>query len=146
MILLSDNFMFFKLPSGESVPFSAEMISVELSDGAGHPFDQDFVHHAAASVFHYFKNDLGRKTVSVAEFASAFESVLNGLGLKLDSGRVAKITDDAANKECCELFSGIFRIPPSRVHIVAGQSSRTKTVMVEGVTPEAAAHILEPYG
>ncbi len=54
--------------------------------------------------------------------------------------------DDAANKECCELFSGIFRIPPSRVHIVAGQSSRTKTVMVEGVTPEAAAHILEPYG
>ena len=99
MILLSDNFMFFKLPSGESVPFSAEMISVELSDGAGHPFDQDFVHHAAASVFHYFKNDLGRKTVSVAEFASAFESVLNGLGLKLDSGRVAKITDDAANKD-----------------------------------------------
>ena len=99
MILLSDNFMFFKLPSGESVPFSAEMISVELSDGAGHPFDQDFVHHAAASVFHYFKNDLGRKTVSVAEFASAFESVLNGLGLKLDSGRVAQITDDAANKD-----------------------------------------------
>ena len=40
MILLSDNFMFFKLPSGESVPFSAEMISVELADGAGHPFDQ----------------------------------------------------------------------------------------------------------
>ena len=112
MILLSDNFMFFKLPSGESVPFSAEMISVELSDGAGHPFDQDFVHHAAASVFHYFKNDLGRKTVSVAEFASAFESVLNGLGLKLDSGRVTQTTDDAANKdlqllafhaEACEL-------------------------------------------
>jgi hypothetical protein len=42
-------------------------------------------------VFHYFKNDLGRKTVSVAEFASAFESVLNGLGLKLDSGRVAEL-------------------------------------------------------
>lgn len=90
MILLSDNIMFFKLPSGEAVPFSAEMISVELADGAGSPFDQDFVHHAAASVFHYFKNDLGRKTVSVAEFASAFESVLNGLGLKLSSGRIAE--------------------------------------------------------
>lgn len=99
MILLADNFLFFKLPSGESVPFSAEMISVELTDGAGKPFEQDFVEHAAASVFHYFKHDLGRKTVSVAEFASAFESVLNGLGLKLDSGRVATLRDESANKD-----------------------------------------------
>jgi len=99
MILLADNFLFFKLPSGESVPFSSEMISVELANDAKNPFDQDFVQHAAASVFHYFKHDLNRKTVSMAEFASAFESVLNGLGLKLDSGRIAKTTDDAANKD-----------------------------------------------
>jgi hypothetical protein len=99
MILLADNFLFFKLPSGESVPFSSEMISVELANGAKNPFDQDFVQHAAASVFHYFKHDLNRKTVSMAEFASAFESVLNGLGLQLDSGRIAKSTDDAATKD-----------------------------------------------
>lgn len=99
MILLADNFLFFKLPSGESVPFSAEMISVELADGAGKPFEQDFVEHAAASVFHYFKNDLGRKTVSVAEFAAAFELVLNGLGLKLDAGRVTELRDESANKD-----------------------------------------------
>ena len=99
MILLADNFLFFKLPSGEAVPFSAEMISVELADGVGKPFEQDFVEHAAASVFHYFKNDLGRKTVSVAEFASAFESALNGLGLKLDAGRITEARDDAANKD-----------------------------------------------
>jgi hypothetical protein len=99
MILLADNFLFFKLPSGESVPFSPEMISVELADGLGKPFEQDFVEHAAASVFHYFKNELGRKTVSVAEFASAFESVLNGLGLKLNAGRIAAVPDDAANKD-----------------------------------------------
>lgn len=99
MILMADNFLFFQLPSGESVPFSAEMISVELADGVGKCFEQDFVEHAAASVFHYFKNDLGRKTVSIAEFATAFESVLNGLGLKLDSGRVAPARDDAATKD-----------------------------------------------
>lgn len=99
MILLADNILFFKLPTGESVPFSSEMISVELSDKAGNPFDQDFVHQAAASVFHYFKNDLSRKTVSMAEFASAFESVLNSLGLKLDAGRVSQMTDDAAVKD-----------------------------------------------
>ncbi len=99
MIQLADNFLFFKLPSGESVPFSAEMISVKLADNDGKTFEQDFVEHAAASVFHYFKNDLGRKTVSVAEFASAFESVLNGLGLQLDSGRVAELREEAATKD-----------------------------------------------
>lgn len=99
MILMADNFLFFKLPSGESIPFSAEMISVELSGGADESLDQDFVEHAAASVFHYFKHDLGRKTVSVAEFASAFESVLNGLGLKLQAGRISGQRDEAAIKD-----------------------------------------------
>ncbi|MGC3961568.1 MAG: hypothetical protein QM813_27680 [Verrucomicrobiota bacterium] len=99
MILLADNFLFFQLPSGESVPFTAEMISVELADGSAEPFDQEFLEHAAASVFHYFKNDLERKTVSVAEFASAFESALNSLGLKLCGGRIATARDDAANKD-----------------------------------------------
>jgi hypothetical protein len=88
MILLAPDCLLFQMPSGESVPFSAEMISVELAEGAGGLFEQDFVEHAAASVFHYFKNHLGRRTVSVAEFASAFESVLHGLGLKLEAGQV----------------------------------------------------------
>jgi len=89
VILLAPDSLLFQMPSGESVPFSAEMISVELGDGVGGLFEQDFVEHAAASVFHYFKNHLGRETVSMAEFASAFESVLHGLGLKLDTGRLA---------------------------------------------------------
>jgi uncharacterized protein len=54
--------------------------------------------------------------------------------------------DDAANRECCELFSKLFHIPPSRVHILTGHSSRTKTVMLEGISSEAAALILEPFG
>jgi hypothetical protein len=99
MILLTDNFLLFQLPTGEAVPCSAEMISVELADGAGQPVEQDFVKHAAASVFHYFKHDLGRKTVSIAEFAAAFESVLDGFGLKLDRGAVAAARDDSANKD-----------------------------------------------
>ncbi len=68
--------------------------------------------------------------------------IYNG-GLKV-SLKAAPV-DDAANRECCELFSKLFHIPPSRVHIVTGQSSRTKTVMVEGVSSEAAAIILEPF-
>jgi hypothetical protein len=53
--------------------------------------------------------------------------------------------DDAANRECCELFSKVFRIPPSRVHIISGNTSRTKTVMLEGISSVAAAPVLESY-
>ena len=68
--------------------------------------------------------------------------VYNG-GLKV-SLKAAPV-DDAANRECCELFAKLFHIPPSRVRILSGQSSRTKTVMVEGISSEAAALILEPF-
>lgn len=53
--------------------------------------------------------------------------------------------DDAANRECCELFSKVFHIPPSRVHIISGNSSRTKTVMLEGISSEKAAPFFAPY-
>lgn len=99
MILLACDCLLFELPSGETVPFSAGMISVELSDGTGGVLEQDFVEHAASSVFHYFKNDLGRKTVSVAEFAEAFERVLNGLGLKLTAGRLTGTSIARAAKD-----------------------------------------------
>lgn len=98
MIWLAPNCLLFQMPSGESVPFSAEMISVELGDVAAGWFEQDFVEHVAASVLYYFKNHLGRATVSMAEFASAFEQVLHGLGLKLDAGCVtAPGVSQAAN-------------------------------------------------
>jgi len=53
--------------------------------------------------------------------------------------------DDAANEECCELFAKVFDVPQSRVHIVSGRSSRTKSVMIEGVSAEAASLIFEPF-
>jgi uncharacterized protein (TIGR00251 family) len=54
--------------------------------------------------------------------------------------------DDAANRECCELLSKVFHIPPSRVHIIAGGTSRTKSVMLEGISSDAAALILNSFG
>lgn len=82
MIALSSECLLFRTSSGESVPFSAEMISVELvGDGTG-LFDPEFVKHAASAVFHYFKHDLGRVSVTVGEFAGALEKVLRGFGLQ----------------------------------------------------------------
>src|SRR5688572_24783942 len=80
MIALASDFLMFELTSGERIPFSAEMISVELIDDSGSVLEPEFVKHAAASVFYYFKHELGQETVSVAEFAGALEKVLRGLG------------------------------------------------------------------
>lgn len=80
MITLGSNCLLFEMANGESVPLSAEMISIELTGGHSHYFDAHFVQHAANAVFHYFKHDLGRITVTVGEFAGALESVLRGFG------------------------------------------------------------------
>jgi hypothetical protein len=85
MIALAYDCLLFQTSNGESIPFSAEMISVELTgDGIG-AFDPEFLKHAASAVFHYFKHDLGRVTVTVGEFAGALEKVLRGFGLQSEA-------------------------------------------------------------
>jgi hypothetical protein len=81
MIALSSDCLVFETLNGESIPFSAEMISVELSGESTGIFDPEFVKHAATAVFHYFKHDLGRMSVTVGEFAGALEKVLRGFGI-----------------------------------------------------------------
>src|SRR5689334_10657704 len=83
MIALAQDCLLFELASGESIPFSAEMISIELMGDAVGKLDPEVIHHAAASVFHYFKRDLARESVSVGEFAEALEKVLRQLGFKV---------------------------------------------------------------
>ena len=82
MILLAQDCLVFQTSAGEGVPYSAEMISVELLGDAADLFDQEFVRHAAAAVFHYFRNELGRDTVTVSEFTLALERVLRGFKLE----------------------------------------------------------------
>jgi hypothetical protein len=83
MIALQSGCLLFQLINGESVPCSAEMISIEVT-GDSHPaIDPEMLRHAAASVFHYFKIELEREVVTVGEFAQALEKVLRHLGLTL---------------------------------------------------------------
>ena len=83
MIALSSNCLLFRLSNGESVPCSAEMICVEVIGSVDSLLDPEMLRHAAASVFHYFKNDLERETVTVGEFAGALEKVLRTLGFTI---------------------------------------------------------------
>jgi len=79
MIALASDCLLFRLTSGESVPFSAEMISVELLGDTAKESDPDLLDEAAKAVFHYFKHDLERNSVTVGEFAMALEKVLSSL-------------------------------------------------------------------
>ncbi|HWX23019.1 MAG TPA: hypothetical protein VN578_24215 [Candidatus Binatia bacterium] len=82
MITLAAGCLLFELSSGESIPFSAEMISVELMGESARVLDPELVQHAAQAVFHYFRHELCRKTVTVAEFSGALEKVLRGFKLQ----------------------------------------------------------------
>ena len=114
MIALANDCLLFQLADGQSVPFSAEMLSIELEQGTEQWFDPEFVRHAATAVFHYFRQELGRQTVTVGEFAGALEKVLRGFKqgrtgtvpvgtersvLESDLGRLAR-----ESGEGCELF------------------------------------------
>ena len=88
MIALSSECLLFQLTNGESVPCSADMITVEIAGNAGGLLDPEMLRHATASVFHYFKEELRRETVTVGEFAVALEKVLRTLGFTIRAGGV----------------------------------------------------------
>lgn len=112
MIALASGCLLFQLSNGERVPFSAEMVTVELEGEAGELFDPDFVTEATHAVFHYFQHDLQRRSVSMAEFAEALEKVLRGLVLNAKSSSApvqSTVTSDLGRLACecgkgCELF------------------------------------------
>src|SRR5450755_4720677 len=83
MIALASDHLIFQLTNGESVPCSAEMITIEIIGNSEGLVDAEMLRHAAASVFHYFKIELARETVTVGEFSLALEKVLGHLGYTL---------------------------------------------------------------
>ena len=111
MIALSSDCLLFQTASGESVPLSADMISVELVSGSTAEYDAEFVSHAANAVFYYFKHELDRRTVTLGEFAEALEKVLHGFKLpaRSDACTAVKVgrcdlLELAESGAGCELF------------------------------------------
>jgi hypothetical protein len=78
MIALAADCLLFEFTTGEQVPFSAEMVSVEVSGETGQWLDPDLVRDTTNAVFHYFKHELGRQSVTVGEFSEAMEKALKG--------------------------------------------------------------------
>lgn len=83
MIQLRSDCLMFKLPGGESVPCSAEQVTVELIGEAADALDPEVVRNAARAVLHYFRVELGRTSISVGEFSEALAGVLRDFGLPI---------------------------------------------------------------
>jgi len=122
MIALAYDCLLFQTSNGESIPFSAEMISVELNGEGIGSFDPEFLKHAASAVFHYFKHDLGRVTVTVGEFAGALEKVLRGFGLQSEADE--QNGEHADNFPTEEDISGERRVLKSDLRLLACESGK----------------------
>ncbi len=102
MIVLAEDYLVLRDASGEGIPCSAEMISVELVGENGSMFDAEFIKQAAGAVLHYFRDELGRQTVTMAEFSMALESVLRGFKLaaqKKEADAMAMAEDGPAKAD-----------------------------------------------
>jgi len=89
MIWLGSDYLLFEMPGGECVPFSSDAIAVEIVDETGGELDVNAVKQAANAVYHYFKHELGRQSVTVREFAQAMEKALDGFEISILSTKSA---------------------------------------------------------
>lgn len=85
MIQLHPDYLIFQTSQGELIPCSAESVTIELIGEASSVLDKETVRQAAAAVVHYFKHDLKQETVSVGEFSSALEKILNSFGYEVSA-------------------------------------------------------------
>jgi hypothetical protein len=81
MIQLKPDCLIFQTADGEQIPCSAETVTLELMGEAAKQIDPEIIRDAAAAVLHYFKHELKRDFVPVAEFVVALDKALRGIGL-----------------------------------------------------------------
>jgi len=99
MIRLHPDCLLFEMAGGESIPCSAELVTIELIGEEASLLDPELIRNAARAVLHYFKIEMGRTSVSVGEFSDALASVLRGFGLsvkpsaKLETSRPVRESD-----------------------------------------------------
>lgn len=104
MIQLNPDCLLFQMSDGEIVPCSAASVAVELVEDVSGILSPEVIQNAAAAVLHYFKNELGRETVSVGEFSQALELALRGFGVSVQVTHVSATPPPRlAEFDLCEL-------------------------------------------
>lgn len=103
MIWLGGEYLLFQMPSGESIAFSSDAIAVEIVDETDGELDPDMVKQAANAVYHYFRHELGRHTVTVGEFARAMERALDGFEISILPARPGRPAPRVAEADLVRL-------------------------------------------
>ena len=85
MIQLHHDYLLFQTGAGEAIPCSAEEVTIELIGEYASVINPVLLQQAAAAVLHYFKHDLGREQVTIAEFSGALERILKHFGFSISS-------------------------------------------------------------
>lgn len=86
MIQLRSDCLVFEVKGGDKIPCSVEQLTIEVLSESLAAISPEVIQQAARAVLHYFKDDLGRETVTVDEFTTALEKVLAGLGFEVHAG------------------------------------------------------------
>lgn len=76
MILLATDYLLFELSSGDRIPYSAERITALLAGQGCEHVDPDHLEQMVKAVFHYFRQEQARDTVTPEEFSQALEQVI----------------------------------------------------------------------
>lgn len=92
MIALASHYLLFRLANGESRPLCADTAATDLLDVTATQLEPEFLAHAAHAIFHYFKHELRRESVTVGEFAAAMEKVLRGFARGVQQAAAARQT------------------------------------------------------
>ena len=107
MILLRPDCLEFKAPHGESVPCSAQEMTLELMGAAVAELDEEVIQNAALGVLHFFKEEKGQTSVTLGEFSEALEHALRTLGLEVKASAkpkpAATTPPRVADADLCEL-------------------------------------------
>ena len=108
MIQLYSDSLLFEMPGGESIPCSAETVTIQLIADAANLLDPELVRNAARAVLHYFKIEQGRSFVSVGEFSEALAEVLRGFGLDVKDATATErnVTQSDLRRLACESGKG----------------------------------------
>ncbi|MGE3310866.1 MAG: hypothetical protein AB7O66_12930 [Limisphaerales bacterium] len=93
MIQLRSDCLVFEVSGGDKIPCSVEKLTIEVLAESLEDLDPEVIREAAAAVLHYFRDDLGRETVTLVEFTEALEHVLSGLGYQIADGTITPVVD-----------------------------------------------------
>ena len=97
MIQLHNDYLLFQTGTGEAIPCSAEQVTIELIGEYATVINPVLLQQAAAAVLHYFKHDLGREQVTIAEFSGALERILRRFGFSVGSDAEAPVSSVEAS-------------------------------------------------